>query len=107
MADTYLDPARWAGERTGRAREPESYRPRADSNVLTVAEAAAMLGISRSHAYELVARHEIPSYRLGRRILVPQRAVEDIRASAFVREDWRDRPTLARQDSARWPEDPF
>ena len=44
--------------------------------VLTVAEAAELLGISRTHGYELVARGELPSLRLGRRIVVPRRALE-------------------------------
>jgi excisionase family DNA binding protein len=38
---------------------------------LTVAEAAEVLGISRSAAYEALRRGQIPSIRLGRRILVP------------------------------------
>jgi excisionase family DNA binding protein len=33
--------------------------------------AASLLGISRALAYELVARGELPSIRLGRRLLVP------------------------------------
>jgi excisionase family DNA binding protein len=40
--------------------------------VLTVAEAAELLGISRAFAYELVARGEVPSLRLGRRVVVPR-----------------------------------
>ena len=44
--------------------------------VLTVTEAAAALGISRTHAYELIARGELPSLRLGRRIVVPRRGLE-------------------------------
>ena len=44
--------------------------------VLTVAEAAEVLGISRTHAYELGARKELPSLRLGRRIVVPRRGLE-------------------------------
>lgn len=40
--------------------------------VLTVAEAAELLGISRAFAYELVARGELPSIRLGRRVVVPR-----------------------------------
>jgi excisionase family DNA binding protein len=44
--------------------------------VLTVAEAATALGISRAHAYELVARGDLPSLRLGRRIVVPRRGLE-------------------------------
>jgi excisionase family DNA binding protein len=44
--------------------------------VFTVTEAAAVLGISRAHAYELVARRELPALRLGRRIVVPRRGLE-------------------------------
>ena len=47
--------------------------PGDDRLVLTVTEVAAALGISRAHAYELVARGELPSLRLGRRIVVPCR----------------------------------
>jgi excisionase family DNA binding protein len=44
--------------------------------VLTVAEASELLGISRTHGYELVARGELPALRLGRRIVVPRRALQ-------------------------------
>lgn len=40
---------------------------------VTVSEAARILAISRSHAYELCARGDLPSVRLGRRIVVPIR----------------------------------
>jgi excisionase family DNA binding protein len=40
-----------------------------------VAEAGALLGISRAFAYELVARGELPVIRLGRRRLVPKVAL--------------------------------
>jgi excisionase family DNA binding protein len=43
--------------------------------VYSVAEAGALLGISRAFAYELVARGEIPVIRLGRRRLVPKAAL--------------------------------
>jgi excisionase family DNA binding protein len=43
---------------------------------LTVEEAAARLGISRSLAYELARRGELPVVRLGRRIVVPVRALD-------------------------------
>lgn len=43
---------------------------------LTVPQAAEVLGISRALAYELVARGELPSLRLGRRVVVPRRALE-------------------------------
>jgi excisionase family DNA binding protein len=47
-----------------------------DRITLTVEEAGARLGISRTLAYELVRRGDIPSIRLGRRVLVPIRALE-------------------------------
>ncbi len=46
-----------------------------DRLVYTVAEAGALLGISRAFAYELVARGELPVIRLGRRRLVPKAAL--------------------------------
>jgi excisionase family DNA binding protein len=39
---------------------------------VTVAQAGVMLGISRTSAYERVRRGEIPTVRLGRRLLVPK-----------------------------------
>jgi excisionase family DNA binding protein len=45
------------------------------AELLTVAEAAEFLGIGRSAAYEAARRGEIPSLRLGRRVLIPQRAL--------------------------------
>jgi len=39
---------------------------------LTVREAAKLLGISRNTAYEAIARGEIPSVRLGKRLIVPR-----------------------------------
>lgn len=38
----------------------------------TVEEAAALLGISRGLAYDLVRRGEIVSVQLGRRLVVPR-----------------------------------
>jgi len=43
--------------------------------VVSVEEAGEMLGICRSHAYELVRMGVIPSVRLGRRIVVPVAAL--------------------------------
>ena len=47
-----------------------------DRLTLTVEEAACLLGISRALGYELVARGQLPSVRLGRRIVVPRRALD-------------------------------
>jgi len=43
---------------------------------LDVPEVAKLLGIGRDTAYEAVASGEIPSIRLGRRIVVPEAALE-------------------------------
>ena len=45
---------------------------------LTVAEAAACLGVSRNTAYEAMRKGTVPSIRLGRRILIPAQALESL-----------------------------
>lgn len=44
--------------------------------VLTIAEAAAYLRISRGSAYEAARRGDLPTLKLGRRLLVPRVALE-------------------------------
>jgi excisionase family DNA binding protein len=55
-------------------------RPDRRSLVVSVPEAARLLGISRTHAYELVTRGELAHVRLGRRIVVPKHAIETLLA---------------------------
>jgi excisionase family DNA binding protein len=38
---------------------------------ITVEQAASLLGVGRSAAYEAARRGELPTRRLGRRLLVP------------------------------------
>ncbi len=45
---------------------------------LTVEETAKLLGIGRQLAYERVKTGEIPVIRVGRRLLVPRRALEKL-----------------------------
>lgn len=52
--------------------------PSAGSPVLSVEEAAKELGIGRNTAYRLVQTGELPSVRMGRRILVPKAALRRI-----------------------------
>jgi excisionase family DNA binding protein len=54
-----------------------------ERRVWSVDEAAHLLGISRAHAYELVARCALPHVRLGRRIVIPKRAVEQLLAQSY------------------------
>ena len=53
-----------------------------ERRTLTVAEAARALGISRALAYDLVRRGEIASLRLGRRIVIPERVIDELLAAA-------------------------
>lgn len=43
---------------------------------LSVADAAKMLGLGKSSMYELVRQKKIPHVRVGRRVLIPRRALE-------------------------------
>jgi excisionase family DNA binding protein len=47
-----------------------------ERDVYSVAEAGARLGISRDHAYRLAAKGELPTLRLGRRLVVPRVQLE-------------------------------
>ncbi len=47
-----------------------------DALLLTVAEAAKLLRISRNLAYELVAQGRLPCVRLGRRVLIHRAGLE-------------------------------
>ncbi len=52
------------------------------SATLSVEETAEILGIGRNSAYEGVRTGEIPSIRIGKRILVPRLALERILENA-------------------------
>jgi excisionase family DNA binding protein len=52
---------------------------------LTVEQTAKLLGIGRSTAYELVRTGDIPSLRLGRRIVVPRAGLVDLLRSMAER----------------------
>ena len=47
-----------------------------DRLTYTVTETAALLGISRTTAYECVRRGEIPSLTFGRRVVISRVAVD-------------------------------
>ena len=53
------------------------HRPDVVPLVFSVAEAAELLGVSRSCAYGLVSCGELAAVRVGRRLLVPCDAVYD------------------------------
>ena len=47
-----------------------------ERETLSVEEVAAVLGISRNTAYAAVQRGEIPAVRIGRKLLIPRRALD-------------------------------
>ncbi len=55
---------------------PGTYAMGLDRKTYSVTEAGKILGIGRSAAYEAARRGELPVVRIGRRLLVPIRALE-------------------------------
>jgi len=51
---------------------------------VSVGTAARLLGISRNLAYELVRQNRLPALRLGRRLLIPKKMLDDLLAG-----DWQ------------------
>ncbi|MFC1981060.1 helix-turn-helix domain-containing protein [Chloroflexota bacterium] len=49
-----------------------------ETAVLSVSECAKVLKISRGSAYQGVMENTIPHIRIGRRILIPKRALEKL-----------------------------
>ena len=47
----------------------------------TIEEAARLIGIGRSSAYQAAQTGEIPTVRIGRRLLVPVQALEGLLAT--------------------------
>jgi excisionase family DNA binding protein len=44
----------------------------------TVAEAGQLLGVSRGSAYQAARAGQLPTVRIGRRLLVPRHALEQL-----------------------------
>jgi excisionase family DNA binding protein len=59
--------------------------------VVSVSEAAELLGISRGLAYESARAGQLPSLRLGRRLVVPRAALLTWLEGAARPESWRGR----------------
>jgi excisionase family DNA binding protein len=55
--------------------------------LLTISEAAFLLGMGRSFVYELVLKGEIPSIKLGRARRVPAAALEQFVASRLAMDE--------------------
>ena len=53
-----------------------------EMKAVSVTEASRLLGISRNLAYEAIRRGEIPSVKIGGRILVPTEALDKMLSSS-------------------------
>ena len=60
-----------------------------------MAELAGELGMSQMTLYRVIAAGEFPAVRIGRRLVVPARVLEDMADAALA--------TGATVDSADWP----
>ena len=54
----------------------------------TVEQAAQLLGIARGSAYEAARRGELPTIRLGRRLLVPRARLLELVGATDVSAEW-------------------
>jgi excisionase family DNA binding protein len=64
---------------------------------LSVPEAGKLLGLSRNGSYEAAARGELPTVRIGSRIFVPRRALDELLNSAG--DAWRIRQRAERSNN--------
>lgn len=55
-----------------------------ERKTLTILEAGKTLGIGRSAAYEAARTGQIPTIRIGRRLLVPKAALERLLEGGFT-----------------------
>ena len=70
-----------------------------DKKTLTVRELSEVLNIGRSTAYEAVRSGQIPSVKIGRRLLIPIVALDrfldaEISAGAASQHDWSVKKSL-------------
>jgi len=72
-----------------------------DALTVSVEEAGSLLGISRGLAYRLAASGQLPTLRLGRRIVVPKPALDALLADphAFAERGREERRESSSSDS--------
>jgi excisionase family DNA binding protein len=51
-------------------------RPSEERKTYDIVEAGRLLGIGRNQAYEAAKRGDLPTIRIGRRVLVPKAALD-------------------------------
>ena len=74
-------------ERTVKAErsiKPERVEPPKAVRFMTVAEVAASMRVSKMTVYRMVHSGELAAVRVGRSFRVPERAVDDYLANAYI-----------------------
>ena len=67
--------------------KPPQAKPKApapDGLTYTVEQAGSLLGLSRASAYTAASKGEIPTVRIGKRVLVPRIALQRLLEAAFA-----------------------
>jgi len=66
------------GEKLAIGRNPERHNMKRETERLTynIEEAARMLGVGRNQAYDAAKRGDIPTIKIGKRLLVPKKAFD-------------------------------
>jgi excisionase family DNA binding protein len=67
---------------------------------MSVEDAAKVLGVSRGLAYEAARKGELPTIRLGRRLLVPRARLLELVGALEMREPDLDRAQDSRNETA-------
>lgn len=67
------------------------------ARTMTVQQVAEILGISRNHAFRSVQSGEIPSFRIGRRLLIPASFLESLLDSSSELSRARETPNSGRR----------
>jgi excisionase family DNA binding protein len=67
---------------------------------MSVEDAARLLGVSRGLAYEAARKGELPTIRLGRRLLVPRARLLELVGALEMREPDLDRAQDSRNETA-------
>ena len=57
-----------------------------EKTTFTVLEVQRLLGLSRNSVYDAIRRREIPSLKIGRRIIVPALAIQQLLENASQKE---------------------
>jgi excisionase family DNA binding protein len=56
----------------------EDEPKRLERQTYSVPEAGEIVGLGRSSAYQAAARGDLPTLRIGKRLLVPRKALENL-----------------------------